>query len=46
MYGMTTEQYNAATGGIFNDSQLVENETLRYMQRVIAGETVVESANC
>lgn len=41
-YGMTIEDYNSKTGGIFHDPQLIENGTLPYMQRALAGETIVE----
>ena len=42
LYGMTIEDYNAKTGGIFHDAQLIENGTLHYMQRALAGEMSVE----
>lgn len=41
-YGMTMAQLSDRNFNIFNDPQLIENGTLPYMQRALAGETVME----
>lgn len=42
MYGMTIAQLSDRNFNIFNDPQLIENGTLSYMQRALAGESVME----
>jgi PAS domain S-box-containing protein len=46
LYGLSIEQLNQQAGSIFENAQLVENGTLPYMRRALAGETVIEQPSC
>lgn len=46
LYGLTAEQLNQQACPIFENRQLMENGTLPYMQRALAGEAVVEPPTC
>ncbi|MEO0986086.1 MAG: GAF domain-containing protein [Cyanobacteria bacterium J06639_14] len=46
LYGLTVEQFNQNACPIFDNSQLIENDTLSYMQRALAGEAVIEPPSC
>lgn len=41
-YGLTVSQLNQQVAPIFNNPQLIENGTLPYMTRALAGEAVIE----
>ena len=42
LYGLSLEQFNQQACPIFDNPQLVENGTLPYMQRALAGEAAIE----
>lgn len=42
LFGLSLEQLNQQACPVFDNPQLVENGTLPYMQRALAGETVIE----